>query len=375
MVTERLRTLVRETDTVARMGGDEFAVVQVAIAQPADATTLAHRIIEVVSKPYDIDGEQVIIGTSVGIAMGPTDGLTPDELMRSGDLALYRAKGDGRGIVCFFEPEMDAQMQARHAMESDIRRALGAGEFELHYQPLVDLARNDICGFEALVRWRHPKNGLVQPGTFIPLAERMGSINPLGEWVIRNACAAAAKWPGHLKVAVNVSPIQFRTPALGEVVVSALGASGLAPERLEIEVTEQVLLGESETTLGLLSALRQLGVKIAVDDFGTGYSSLGYLQRFRFDKIKIDRSFVKEMTTDPVSRNLVRAVMAMAHGLGIATSAEGVETSEQLEIVKSEGCTEMQGFLFSPPVRADEIESLLKRKGRARSGRRAENAA
>ncbi len=375
IVTERLRALVRETDTVARMGGDEFAVVQVAIAQPADATSLAHRIIEVVSKPYDIEGQQVMIGTSVGIAMGPADGLSPEALIGNADLALYRAKGDGRGTVCFFEPEMDALMQAGRAMEYDLRRALAAGEFELHYQPFINLDSNDICGFEAFLRWRHPKNGMVQPGAFIPLAEKMGSINPLGEWVIRHACATAATWPEPLKVAVNVSPVQFRSPGLAEIVVSALDASGLAPERLELEVTELVLLGDSEATRSVLSGLRELGVRIAMDNFGTGYSSLSHLQSFPFDKIKIHRSFVTGMAVDPGSLNLVRAVTAMAHGLGMATSAEGVETAEQLEIVRAEGCTEVQGFLFSPPARADEIERLLMSNGRLMHCRGAESAA
>ncbi len=358
-VTDRLRALVRETDTVARMGGDEFAVIQVAIAHPSDATTLAQRIIEVVSKPYDIEGHQVIIGTSVGIAMGPANGMNPAELIRNADLALCRAKGDTRGHFCFFESEMDAQMQARRAMEYDMRRGLTAGEFELHYQPVLNLESNEITGFEALARWRHPKNGLLPPGTFIPLAENVGSIVALGEWVVRNACATAATWPKHLTVAVNLSPVQLRSPALGQVIIGALNASGLAPGRLELEITETVLLGDNEATLSVLSRLRDLGIRISMDDFGTGYSSLSYLQNFHVDKIKIDRSFVTGIANDTGSLNIVRAVTAMAKGLGMTTTAEGVETAEQLEIVRSEGCTEVQGFLFGQPVKADEIEALL----------------
>ncbi len=359
LVTGRLRTLVRETDTIARMGGDEFAIVQVGIAQPADATSLAHRVIEVVSEPYEIDGQQVIIGTSVGIAVGPADGLTPDQLMRNADLALYRAKGDGRGTFCFFEPEMDAQMQTRRAMEYDLRKALIAGEFELHYQPVVNLRSNQISSFEALIRWRHPERGMIAPGAFIPLAEEIGFIVPLGEWTIREACATAAKWPGHVKISVNLSPVQFRNPGLVNVVVNALVASGLAPERLELEITETALLEDSEATLTMLYRLRELGVRIAMDDFGTGYSSLSYLQSFPFDRIKIDRSFIKDIADTVGSLNIVRAVAALANGLGMATTAEGVETQEQLETVKSEGCTEMQGFLFSRPRPVEEIEQLF----------------
>ena len=358
-VTERLRALVRETDTVARMGGDEFAIIQVAIAHPSDATTLAQRIIEVVSKPYEIEGHQVIIGTSVGIAMGPANGSNPAELIRNADLALCRAKGDTRGSFCFFESEMDAQMQARRAMEYDMRRGLTAGEFELHYQPVLNLESNEISGFEALARWRHPKNGLVPPNTFIPLAENVGSIVALGEWVMRNACATAATWSKDLTVAVNLSPVQLRSPTLGQVIVGALNSSGLAPGRLELEITEAVLLGDNEATLSVLSRLRDLGVRIAMDHFGTGYSSLGNLQNFHVDKIKIDRSFVKGVANDAGSLNIVRAVTAMAKGLGMETTAEGVETAEQLEIVRSEGCTEVQGFFLGQPVRADEIEALL----------------
>jgi len=367
LVSDRLRALVRETDTIARMGGDEFAVLQVAVAQPADATVLALRIIEAVSQPYQIDGHQVVIGASVGIAIGPTDGLTPDQLLRNADLALYRAKGDGRGTYHFFESEMDAQMQARRLLENDLRKALPAGEFELHYQPVVDLKSNQISSFEALIRWRHPEKGLLAPDAFIPVAEAIGFIDRLGEWVIRQACATAASWPGQVKVSVNLSSLQFRSAGLVDTIVDALSASGLPADRLEVEITETILLNGSEATLSTLYQLRQLGVRIAMDDFGTGYSSLSYLQSFPFDKIKIDRSFVKDIADGVGSLNIVRAVTAMATGLGMVTTAEGVETSEQLEMVRTEGCTEIQGFVFSKAVPASEVEQLLAgaRKGAA----------
>jgi diguanylate cyclase (GGDEF)-like protein len=359
-VADRLRDLIRETDTIARMGGDEFAIVQGEIAQPGDATALAYRAIEAVSEPYSIDGREMVIGTSVGIAIGPTDGKTADQLMRNADLALYRAKGDGRRTYRFFEAEMDAQMQARRVLEDNLRKALPAGEFELHYQPVFNLASDEVSGFEALIRWRSGDQGLVPPGTFISLAEEIGFIVPLGEWAIRQACATAVGWPGNLKVAVNLSPVQFRGPGLVDVVVSALEATGLPAERLELEITESILLDDSEATLSTLYQLRALGVRIAMDDFGTGYASLSYLQSFPFDKIKIDRSFVKDIAEGVGSLNIVRAVTAMATGLGMATTAEGVETPEQLEVVRAEGCTEMQGYLFSGPMPPDEVTKFLR---------------
>ena len=359
MVADRLRALVRDVDTVARMGGDEFAIMQLAIAQPCDATALAHRIIESVSAPYDIDGHQVVIGTSIGIAMGPIDGDRPELIMRNADMALYRAKGDGRGTYRFFEQAMDTQMQARRALESDLRAALAAGQFLLHYQPIVDIASGKISGFEALIRWQHPDRGMIAPATFIPVAEETGLIIPLGEWAIREACTTAASWPDNIQIAVNLSPVQFRSPGLLQVIVDALAASGLAPTRLELEITETILLQNNDATLETLYRLRELGVRIAMDDFGTGYSSLSYLQSFPFDKIKIDRSFVRDIVDSAGSLNIVRAVAALAQGLGIMATAEGVETEAQLEKIRSEGCTEMQGFLFSKPVPADQVSALL----------------
>jgi diguanylate cyclase (GGDEF)-like protein len=358
-VADRLLGLVRETDTVARMGGDEFVIVQVPVADPGDATSLAQRIIDLLGEPFDIDGQQVLIGVSIGIAVGPGDGLTPDKLLRNADLALYRAKGDGRGTFRFFEPVMDLQMQTRRILEQDLRKALPAGEFELYYQPVVNLASQTVSGFEALIRWNHPERGLVSPGTFIPLAEEIGFIVPMGEWVIREACATAAGWPGNSRVAINISAVQFRNPGLMQVIIGALATSGLDPTRLEIEITETVLLQNKETTLAVLHQLRALGVRIALDDFGTGYSSLTYLQCFPFDKIKIDRSFVKDITENAGSLNIVRAVAALASGMGMTATAEGVETREQLDSITSEGCTEMQGFLFSRPLPAREIERLF----------------
>ncbi|HYI27750.1 MAG TPA: GGDEF domain-containing phosphodiesterase, partial [Bradyrhizobium sp.] len=301
---------------------------------------------------------QATIGASIGIAVGPGDGLLPGKLLRNADLALYRAKGDGRGTFRFFEPAMDLQMQTRRIMERDLREALPAGEFELYYQPVVNLASNDISGFEALIRWNHPRQGLVAPASFIPLAEEIGFIVPMGEWVIRQACATAAGWPEDIRVAVNISAAQFRSPGLMQVIVGALAASGLQPTRLEIEITETVLLHNREATLAVLHQLRSLGVRIAMDDFGTGYSSLTYLQCFPFDKIKIDRSFVKNITDNVGSLNIVRAVAALANGMGMTTTAEGVETREQRDRIASEGCTEMQGYLFSRPLPASEIERL-----------------
>jgi len=359
LVADRLRGLVRPTDTIARMGGDEFVIVQAPLAAPAQATSLAQAIVELMNEPFDIDGHQAVIGTSVGIAIGPGDVSKSEALLRNADLALYRAKGCGRGTFRFFESSMDLQMQARRIMEQEMRKALPAGEFELYYQPVIRLATNDISGFEALIRWNHPDRGLIAPASFIPLAEEIGFILPLGEWVIRQACTTAALWPSHFHVAINVSAAQFRSPHLLQVIVAALTNSGLDPRRLEIEITESVLLNQKDTVLAVLHQLRALGVRIAMDDFGTGYSSLSYLQCFPFDKIKIDRSFVADIADNANSLNIVRAVAALAGGLGMTATAEGVETRDQLDRITSEGCTEMQGFLFSRPLPAQEIQQWL----------------
>jgi diguanylate cyclase (GGDEF)-like protein len=358
-IADRLRQCVRETDMVARLGGDEFAIMQAGTSQPTDATSLASRLIEMIGATFQLGVHQVTVGLSIGIALAPGDGLDPDQLLKNADMALYRAKSDGHGFYRFFEPEMDARMQARRKLEIDLRTAIANSEFELFYQPLVDMKTEYVTGFEALIRWRHPERGMVPPLDFISVAEETGLIVPIGDWVLRQACVEAATWPSGVKVAVNLSPIQFKSKALLLSVVSALAASGLSPNRLELEITESVLLQDGDATLAILNELRELGVRISMDDFGTGYSSLSYLRKFPFDKIKIDRSFIVDMSDHNDSMAIVRAVIAMGSGLGIATTAEGVETVEQFKRLKLEGCTEVQGYLFSPPRPAVEIKGLL----------------
>ena len=359
-VARRLRECTREEDIIARFGGDEFVVVQIAAnLKPAEASALASRIVDVVGAPFDIGGQQLVVGASVGIAMAPADGTDPDQLLKNADLALYRAKTDGRGTYRFFESEMDARAQARRTLELDLRAAITRGEFELHYQPILDLRTNAVVSVEALVRWNHPERGLVPPLDFIPLAEETGLIVQIGEWVLRQACGEAAKWPRDVSVAVNLSPAQFKSRGLLSTIINAVAIAGLAPGRLELEITESVLLQDGEATLATLHGLRQFGVRISMDDFGTGYSSLSYLRSFPFDKIKIDSSFIKELATRDDSMAIVRAVTGLGKSLGITTTAEGVETSEQLTLLRAEGCSEIQGFLFSRPLPAAGIERLL----------------
>ena len=358
-VADRLRQCIRDVDLVARLGGDEFAIMQAGASQPTDATALASRLIEVIGAPYELDGKQVRVDLSIGIALAPGDGLDPEQLLKNADMALYRAKADGHGLYRFFEPEMDARMQVRRNLEIDLRKAIANGEFELFYQPLVDMKTEYVTGFEALIRWNHPERGMIPPLDFIPIAEETGLIVPLGDWVLRQACAEAATWPSNVKIAVNLSPVQFKNKILLPSVVSALAASGLSPNRLELEITESVLLQDGGETLAVLHELRELGVRISMDDFGTGYSSLSYLRKFPFDKIKIDQSFISDMSNHDDSLAIVRAVIAMGSGLGIATTAEGVETAEQFKRLKLEGCTEVQGYLFSPPRPATEVKRLL----------------
>jgi diguanylate cyclase (GGDEF)-like protein len=359
-VTERLQRVVRGVDTVARLGGDEFAIVQ-SQARPSEAGELAAKVIEALLEPFEVHGHQVVIGTSIGIAMAPTDGNEPDQLLRNADMALYRAKANGRGSYHFFQSEMDAQMQERRRLELDLRKALLANEFELYYQPLVQLASGEVCSFEALLRWNHPERGLVGPDEFIPVAEEIGLIVPLGEWVLRQACKDAIAWPDKITVAVNLSAVQFRNPTLALSVVSALGQSGLSASRLELEITESVLLQDDRAVLDTLHQMRDLGVKICMDDFGTGYSSLSYLRSFPFDKIKIDRSFVHELGKENDCVAIIRAVTRLGASLGMITTAEGVETEQQLEILRAEGCVQAQGFLFSKPKPLAEIPALLER--------------
>jgi predicted signal transduction protein with EAL and GGDEF domain len=334
--------------------------------QPAESAALASRLVDILSAPYDIQGHHVVIGASVGVSIAPADGSEPIQLLKNADMALYRAKADGRGTYRFFEPEMDAHAQARRALELDLRAALVRGEFEVHYQPIHDLAQGEIISLEALVRWNHPERGIMLPDDFIPLAEQTSLIIQLGEWVLRTACRDAARWPQEIKVAVNLSAVQFKSRNLVPLVMSALSASSLSPHRLELEITESVLLQDVESTLATLHQLHGLGVRISMDDFGTGYSSLGYLRSFPFDKIKIDRSFVRDVATRDDSMAIVRAVTGLGRSLGISTTAEGVETSEQLAVLRVEGCTEVQGFLFNPPRPASEIEQLLAQTARRR---------
>jgi diguanylate cyclase (GGDEF)-like protein/PAS domain S-box-containing protein len=360
-VAQRIMQCVRETDLVARLGGDEFAIVHVAAtSEPSESAQLASRLVDVVAAPYQLEGHQVVVGVSIGVSVAPTDSGDPDQLLKNADMAMYRAKGDGRGTYRFFESGMDARAQARRIMELELRTAVRAQEFDVHYQPIRDLRADRITGVEALVRWNHPLRGMIPPGEFIPLAEETGLIVPIGDWVLRRACADASRWPQGLCVAVNLSPAQFRNRNLIASVKQALADSGLAPERLELEITESVLLQDGDATLARLHTLRKLGVRISMDDFGTGYSSLSYLRSFPFDKIKIDRSFIHELATREDSMAIVRAVTGLGKSLGIATTAEGVETTEQLEILRNEGCTEVQGYLFSPPIPLAQIERLLK---------------
>ncbi|MDB5370335.1 MAG: hypothetical protein JWP20_1893 [Roseomonas sp.] len=358
-VAQRLRSAVRETDTIARLGGDEFAIVQAGPRQAHDAETLARRLVAALGAPFHLDGHYVVTGASIGIAIAPDDGTDPDQLLKSADLALYRAKAAGRGCFRFFEPGMSEQAQMRRGLQIDLGRALQAGEFLLFYQPKVDIPTLRITGFEALLRWQHPERGLVMPDQFIPLAEETGLIVPLGEWVLRQACAEAAAWPGGQKVAVNLSAAQFGSSALVGAVTSALDQAGLDPARLELEVTETVLIRDTEATLATLHRLKALGLTIALDDFGAGYSSLGYLQKFPFDRVKIDRSFIKTLGHAQVSGAIVQSVLDLCAALRMATTAEGVETMEQCRILAAGGCDEAQGYLFGRPCPATEIPPLL----------------
>jgi diguanylate cyclase (GGDEF)-like protein/PAS domain S-box-containing protein len=359
IAAERLRGCVREGDTVGRLGGDEFAIVQTGLDDGNGANRLAARIVEAMSAPFDLLGQHVIIGASVGVSLAPTDGEDADELLKKADMALYRAKADGRGAYHFFERAMDEQLQARRALELDLRRALQAGEFELVYQPLYSLGDERVTGCEALLRWRHPERGMVSPAEFIPLAEEIGLIVPLGEWVLRRACAEAAGWPDHVRLAVNLSPAQFRDRGLVGTVVSALAASGLPANRLELEITESVLLQDSAANMTMLHDLKALGVRISMDDFGTGYSSLSYLRSFPFDKIKIDQTFVRDILHDSDAMAIIKAVLDLGASMGVTTTAEGVETLEQLNALRGQGCAEIQGYFISRPAPASEIARML----------------
>jgi diguanylate cyclase (GGDEF)-like protein len=358
-VGRRLQHSTRDCDTVARLGGDEFAIIQLAKEGAEDAGILADRIIKAITQPYQIEGHQLLVSCSIGIAWAPDDGTDPDLLLANADLALYRAKAEARGGYRFFEVEMNARAQARRLLERDLRDALSQGQFELHYQPLFNLNGGGVTGFEALVRWNHPLRGVIPPLEFISLAEEMGLIVPLGRWVLRDACREATRWPADVKLAVNLSPIQFRTGTLLKDVKDALAASNLAPERLELEITETALLDDNHKIMQMLHELRSLGVHICMDDFGTGYSSLSYLRMFPFDKIKIDRSFVRDLPANSDSSAIVRAIIGLAGNVGMVTTVEGVETEEQFAYLKAEGCTEVQGYLISRPMPAGDVLDVL----------------
>jgi diguanylate cyclase (GGDEF)-like protein len=344
---------------VARLGGDEFAIVQSAITSPEEVTGLVTQIYGAIRQPYECLGHQLTADASIGIALAPQHGADLDQILKNADLAMYSAKASGRRTYRFFEADMETRAKARRALELDMRQAIIDGGFELHYQPLVSLQDNTITGCEALLRWRHPKLGMISPADFIPVAEETGLINQLGEWVLSTACAEAATWPDGIKVAINVSPIQFRSNGLALKVVGALGKSGLAPNRLELEITEAVLISDDDDALAILHQLRAIGVRIALDDFGTGYSSLSYLQRFPFDKIKIDRCFVSDIAEPGVSSCIVQAVVNIAAARDMTTTAEGIETEQQRELLRALGCTEMQGYLFSAAKPATELKQLL----------------
>jgi diguanylate cyclase (GGDEF)-like protein/PAS domain S-box-containing protein len=358
-VALRLKACVRDVDAVARLGGDEFAIIQAMTASPSDTATLAQRIRDEIGRPFDLGGVQAVVNASIGIAVAPADSSEPDQLLKQADMALYGAKAEGRGVYRFFQPEMDARMKTRHEIEQDLRDAIAAGDLMLHYQPVVDVASGAICGMEALLRWPHARRGLVPPAEFISIAEESGLIIPLGEWVLRQALLDAARWPAHVRIAVNLSPVQFRSANLAEMVMGACAAARVSPSRLELEVTEAAFLAATKEVLATIDQLRQAGVRIVMDDFGTGYSSLNYLRRFPFDKIKIDRSFVRDLTDDNLSIVIVEAVVRLARALDVTTTAEGVETIRQLDIIRAAGVTEMQGWLFSPARPLEEIDALF----------------
>lgn len=357
-VARRLKSQIRPGDVICRLGGDEFAILINGIQDAAKAGDLAQRIVNLMAEPFEIDGHKILIGASVGISMSPNDGLNPHDLVRRADMALYKAKHEGKRTFQFYEAILDEKMQARHRLEMDLRQAIKAGEFELHYQPVVNTQTQRVTSFEALVRWRHPERGLVPPLSFIPLAEEIGLIKDIGKWVVRKACEDAARWPDRIGVAVNLSAMQFQSPAIALEIMQALEASRLAPARLSVEITESLLLQDTERTLGILHALRRMGVKIVMDDFGTGFSSINYLRKFPFDALKIDKSFIHDVVHSESARAIVRAVTQLAKSLGIKTIAEGVENRDQPDVLKALQCDEMQGYLISRPLPVQQINEI-----------------
>jgi diguanylate cyclase (GGDEF)-like protein len=360
-VANRLTACVREVDCVARLGADEFIVVQRGTDRPEDAAVLARRIIETVTAPYILSSHEISVGLTIGITLAPGDGASGDKLLKNAEVALDRAKAEARGSFRFFEPEMDARLQARRLLERDLRDALAREAFEVYYQPIYSLVSDRICGFEALLRWNHPVRGFISPAEFIPIAEELGLIVPLGEWVLRRACDEAARWPEGLKVAVNVSAVQFASASLVTAVRESLRRTGLPGRRLELEITESVLVANPGATTAILHSLKALGVRVAMDDFGTGYSSLSYLRSFPFDKIKIDQSFVRDLCVKDGTDFIVRAVIGLGASLGMTTTAEGVETEGQLARLRAEGCDEVQGYLFSRPVPVPQVAEVIAR--------------
>jgi diguanylate cyclase (GGDEF)-like protein len=358
-VSTRLTSCVRAGDLAARLGGDEFGIIQSRVESEGDASALAELVVQSLSGPYDVCGHRVSVGVSVGVAIAAGAGGSPDELVHQADLALYRVKADGRQSFSFYHQDMDARLENRRKLEMDLHEAIEKRQFAVHFQPTIRLKDNSVAGFEALLRWKHPERGMISPLEFIPIAEETGLINQIGQWVLLEACKQAAMWPPHMSVAVNLSPVQFRQATLPLQILSALSKTGLEPSRLELEITEAVLLKDSESTQETLKQLRDIGVRIALDDFGTGYSSLSYLSRFQFDKIKIDRSFVNDMNTRNDALSIVRAITALGADLGMTVTAEGVETEEQLAQLRNVRCTEVQGFYFSKPKAAGDLNEFL----------------
>jgi diguanylate cyclase (GGDEF)-like protein len=358
-VAVSLGRCVGDCGFVARLGGDEFAIVQTAVKTPDDVTDLLNEIFNAIREPIDCFGHQLSTDASIGVALAPEHGADLDQILKNADMAMYAAKSAGRRTYRFFEPDMDAQVKERRRLESDLRQAMSGGELEIYYQPCLSLQSNEITGCEALLRWRHRERGMISPAEFIPIAEETGLINQLGEWVLATACKEAVGWPDDIKLAVNVSPVQFKSGTLALKIMAALAASGLPASRLELEITEAVLIRDDETALAILHQLRAIGVQIALDDFGTGYSSLSYLQRFPFDKIKIDRCFVNDIAEASGSSSIIQAVVNIAAARSMTTTAEGVETEEQQRLLRMLGCSEMQGYLFSPARPAAELKQLF----------------
>jgi diguanylate cyclase (GGDEF)-like protein len=363
VIAERLNAAVRKGDTVARLGGDEFVVALADLAEVHDVPRVAEKLIAALHPPVVIDGREYFVTASIGVSLHPWDGDDAETLLRNADVAMYRAKEKGKNNFQFYSPAMNAEAPRRLAIETDLRRALERREFLLHYQPKVDLATGRVAGMEALLRWQHPKQGLISPLDFIPLLEETGLIVPVGEWVLRSACAQNRSWQeaglAPLRVAVNLSARQFKQPGLVEMVGEVLAEVGLDPGLLELELTESILLEHTEESLATLRRFHDMGIHLALDDFGTGYSSLSYLKRFPIDSLKIDRSFIHDVTTNPDDATIARTVIAMAHNLRMTAVAEGVETREQLEFLRSHECDQMQGYYFSRPLAAEAFAQLL----------------